>query len=41
MRQKLKFNLFYGDNNEELENLLIEAIINRLKSKKGMGSYFC
>lgn len=38
IKQKLKFNLFYGD--EELENLLIEVIINYLKNKKEMGCNF-
>ena len=40
IKQELKFNLFYDDNNEELENLLIEAIINYLKNKKEMGLHF-
>lgn len=40
MKQKLKFNLFYENNNEELENLLIESIINYLKNKKEMGLHF-
>lgn len=40
IKQELKFNLFYGKNNEELEDLLIEAIINYLKNKKEMGLRF-
>ena len=40
MKQELKFNLFYDNDNEELENLLIEVIINYLKTKKEMGCNF-
>ena len=40
IKQELKFNLFCDNNNEELENLLIEAIINYLKTKKEMGYNF-
>ena len=40
IKQELKFNLFYDNDNEELENLLIEAIINYLKNKKEMGCNF-
>lgn len=34
IKQGLKFNLFYDNDKEELENLLIEATINYLKNKK-------
>ena len=40
MKQELKFNLFYDNYNEELENLLIETIINYLKNKKELGCNF-
>ena len=40
IKQELKFNLFYDNDNEELENLLIETIINYLKNKKEMGCNF-
>lgn len=41
MKQKLKFNLFYDNDNEELEDLLIEAILNYLKNKKEIFLHFC
>ena len=40
IKQELKFNLFYDNDNEELENLLIGVIINYLKNKKEMGYNF-
>ena len=40
IKQDLKFNLFYDNDNEELKNLLIESIINYLKKKKEMGLHF-
>ena len=40
IKQELKFNLFYDNDNEELKNLLIESIINYLKKKKEMGLHF-
>ena len=40
IKQELKFNLFYDNDNEELESLLIEVIINYLKNKKEMGCNF-
>lgn len=33
MKQKLKFNLFYDNGNEDIEQLLISAIINYLNDK--------
>ena len=40
MKQELKFNLFYDNDKEKLENLLIETIINYLKNEKEMGCNF-
>ena len=40
MKQELKFNLFYDNDNEDLEQLLISAIIHYLNNKKGMGLQF-
>ena len=40
IKQELKFNLFYDNDNEELNNLLIESIINYLKNKKEMSLHF-
>lgn len=40
MKQKLKFNLFYDNDNEELEQLLISAIINYLNNKKKIQLHF-
>lgn len=40
MKQELKFNLFYDNNNEDLENLLVEVIIDYLKNKNEMELYF-
>ena len=40
IKQELKFNLFYDNDNEELEKLLIESIINYMKNKKEMGLHF-
>ena len=40
MKQKLKFNLFYDNDSENLEQLLISAIINYLNNKKEMGLHF-
>lgn len=34
IKQKLKFNLFYDNDNEELTDLLIEAIINYLNMEE-------
>lgn len=40
MKQELKFNLFYDNDNEDLEQLLISAIINYLNNKKEMSLHF-
>ena len=40
MKRELKFNLFYDNNSEDLEQLLISAIINYLNNKKEIGLHF-
>ena len=40
MKQELKFNLFYDNDSENLEQLLVSAIINYLNNKKEMGLHF-
>ena len=40
MKQELKFNLFYDNDSENLEQLLISVIINYLNNKKEMDLHF-
>jgi len=34
--KELKFNVFFNNNGEELEKLVIQALVNYLNNEKGM-----